>query len=225
MGIIVSLSGVDGSGKTTIAKLVIERLMNCGVNAKYHHELDFILLRAFIGISKNFIGSGKSNNVREKTITMIDEGEYNWRYFYYLFILFHSLLTYAYYKIGKGMIVYDRWIYELTTIFDHKQIDNMVLRKLYLGFPRPDIMILLTAPPRLARFRKRDDPGHATHGLDYYVTMQERMRKLAIHVNCDAILSTDRSKEVIVEEVFNLIMARIRDNTFLKSAEDNLRTQ
>jgi len=225
MGIIVSLSGVDGSGKTTIAKLVIERLRNCGVTAKYHHELDFILLRAFICISKNFIGSGKSNNVREKTITMIDEGEYNWRYFYYLFILFHSLLTYAYYKIGKGMIVYDRWIYELTTIFDHKHIDNMVLRKLYLGFPRPDIMILLIAPPRLARFRKRDDPGHAKHGLDYYVTMQERMRKLAIHVNCDAMLSTDRSKEVIVEEVFNLIMAKIRDNTFLKSAEDNLRTQ
>ena len=43
MGRIVGLSGVDGSGKTTVAQLVVDRLQKQGRKVIYHHELDHLV--------------------------------------------------------------------------------------------------------------------------------------------------------------------------------------
>ena len=61
MGFIIAFSGVDGSGKTTIAKRLVSRLQSQGLKVTYHHELDFILLKPIFRLATRLTGKRAEN--------------------------------------------------------------------------------------------------------------------------------------------------------------------
>ncbi|RLB04100.1 MAG: hypothetical protein DRG83_05535, partial [Deltaproteobacteria bacterium] len=59
---IITLSGTDGTGKTTVAKALADLLKIAGLKVLYRHEYDYVILKyAF-----RLIGSRRLDAIRKK---------------------------------------------------------------------------------------------------------------------------------------------------------------
>src|SRR3989338_5656396 len=109
---IITLSGVDGSGKTTIGKLLFNRLVKQGYKVKYRVEFNYFLL----GYLKNFINliSGKRNTsdiIKNKVLIDKSYPSIIGKMWVYL-TFFDLLIEYFLYKLffKKKIIIFDRCI-------------------------------------------------------------------------------------------------------------------
>ncbi|OGO21364.1 MAG: hypothetical protein A2144_03825 [Chloroflexi bacterium RBG_16_50_9] len=205
MGIIIGLSGVDGSGKTTAAIAVMKKIQASGQEVTYHHELDFILLRPMFRLFTRLMGKKAANNARENLITGAEKGRPVVSDIYYLLIWLDNLLAYAYFKLKRGTIIHDRWLYDFTTFFDHKFYRNRLIRRLFISFPRPDVYILLTVPEEIAFQRKKGEIGHLHHDVKYYRDMAALALENARRCGCDGIIDASRPVEKVTDDVLALL--------------------
>lgn len=205
MGLIVGFSGVDGSGKTTTAKRVAEKLKALGYNVTYHHEIDFIVLKPLFNFFSRFVGSGRAESSKEKIISKTERGIAIYSDVYYIVILIDSLISFVYFKLKRGIVLHDRWVYDFNTFFDHKNYHNRLIRWLFTVFPRADVMILLTVPPEVAQERKKNEEAHEHHDLSYYKTMCDQMLELAKKFKYDCIIESNRPTEEIADEIIEKI--------------------
>ena len=61
MAYVIGLCGIDGSGKTTVAKRLVEELRARGIKAHYRHELDFPLLRFMLKLTGLALGGKRAS--------------------------------------------------------------------------------------------------------------------------------------------------------------------
>jgi thymidylate kinase len=209
MGIIVGLSGVDGSGKTTVAKIVLDRLQSLGHRVTYQHELDFLLLKPIFNLFTKPLGSKRAKIVKETVIVNQQQGNPVISDLYYFFVWLDNLIAYAYYKMKKGIVIHDRWLFDLSISFDYKNYHNVLIKKLYRVFVRPDIFILLTVPAEVAIIRKKDDPGHIHHDIQYYSVIASRILENARKWHSDAIINANQEVEAVADDVLTLIASFI----------------
>ena len=139
MGLIVGLSGVDGSGKTTVARSVTEKLQSLGQKATYHHEIDFVMLKLMFSLMTKLAGKRVAENIKGHLITGAENDQALVSDIYYILVWLDNLFAYLYFKLKRGIIVHDRWLYDFTTFFDHKCYRNRLVKRLFISFPRPDV--------------------------------------------------------------------------------------
>lgn len=165
---------MDGTGKTTLSKDLVEVLNKRGVKCKYvYGRLNPVILKFFIlignrlfirerGISKNY--SDYSNTKRRA----IEKHSFLSRV--YQRILLFDYIPQILFKvklplfIGKS-IVCDRYIYD--TVITDLSVDMnystdkiiTVLNNLLRFFPEPDITFLIDVPEEIAYNRKDDTPS------------------------------------------------------------------
>lgn len=182
IGFIVTFSGVDGAGKTTIiskTKVLLED--------KYRKEV--ILLRHRPGIlpilSAIKHGSSKAEELAGTNIPRQGTNKSTFSSFlrfsyYYSDYLLGQVYVFIKYQLKGKIVLYDRYYYDF--IADSKR-SNIVLNKkviefLYLFINKPKLNIFLYAQPELIRSRKQELDTSTIYSLsDSYKKLFKKLSK------------------------------------------------
>ena len=173
-GIFICFTGIDGAGKTTLAKFLINYLRKEGIQATYVYSRYVpILLRPIMFIGKllffrdkdfyrDYSEYSNTKKTTSKQHPLLSRLYQHLLLFDYSFqILFKIKLPLLF---GKN-IVCDRYIHDtivtdLSVDFNYskKDVKNSLNKILYL-FPMPDILFLIDLPEEIAHKRKDDVPS------------------------------------------------------------------
>lgn len=118
---LITISGIDGSGKTTLANDLYDFLTHKGFNVKIIHHYNRKIYKA----TKAYRG----------------HGNLLWCFIMYFVFLFDWIKC----VVSKSIIIKDRWIYDSVVGWEMQNRMNSFLRFMYDTFPRADLSIITTA--------------------------------------------------------------------------------
>ena len=171
---LICFTGIDGSGKTTLAKYLVEMMAQEGIKYTYvYGRLEPFLLKPFILIGrkiflrrndmfKDYRGySTKKQETIQHHPFLFGFYRYLLLFDYFLQIFFRVKLPYL---LGRK-IVCDRYVYD-TVITDlavdmnlsKYEIKKMIDRFFHIA-PKPDLTFLIDLPEEIAFQRKDDTPS------------------------------------------------------------------
>ncbi len=196
----MAIEGVDGCGKTTQAKMLVDRLKKRGYKAMYVQPV-FILL--------NILARSKGNGValisprKARTSQRSDLDNHGKRFFsknIFMVLLGYpyALATYLFMKFylsRNKIVVCDRYFYQF--FFD---LFGNWSEKVIKFFPRPDITFFLDGDLDLL-YSRMDDSFDAHVSKDYYsmvINLYRRISQKYSFIQIDANLN----KEVINDIIF-----------------------
>lgn len=165
--LLISFSGIDGSGKSTQIERLCSMLTHSGLSvtqlAFWDNVVAFSGLRA--GFSHKFLHSEGGVGSAEKPVQRNDKNSQSWslnlsRSVLYFFDAIN--LRRVFNKIRKTnpqVIIFDRFIYDqLATLPLHSAWACAYVRIILKIAPKPDVAYLLDAIPEAARARKPEYP-------------------------------------------------------------------
>lgn len=211
---IIAFMGNDGSGKTTLAKKFVGKLIALGVNVQYRAEFDYFLL------SHLFQLLGKEKVSRARKSFLIKEDRV-WRHAYFkawpYLVWADLLLEWIWNKLFQHskVTVMDRCSYDFLMSWEWLGYGNSYIRWLYTHFPRPDLVFILDVSPTTAFQRKKTDNIHSLH---YYKVQKKRYLDLAEILGI-RIINTEKA----VDECLEKVVTEFRRQFITKlSDEDNV---
>lgn len=194
---LITFSGLDGSGKTTHSKLTMHFLKSKGIKTKYIHIQQNSLFN-IIGkimnvtpkIKKNIVNKEfdiKNDSLSRKTILFLRQLSY------FLDILIFG--SYMLFNYGKVLIC-DRYFYDMLVQAKYFGIKNKLFYKLYSkSIPKPDIPILLDVKPEIAFKRAKE------YNLDYYINKRKEYNMpFLILIESEKIKETQNKIEEIINK-------------------------
>lgn len=173
MAYIISLMGIDGSGKSSLGKLLCEDLNTQGKPAVFvWATLRPVLMKPFIKIAK-FMLVRKHNKFEDydRHMEVKNKGmkKLRWTHGIYFLVMMLDYLPQVMYKVlvpkmlGKHVIC-DRYYHDL--VLDYCAHINapveralQLTRKIGKFLPKPDLVYLVSVPPEVAMERKDDIPS------------------------------------------------------------------
>ncbi len=171
MSRLVCFIGIDGSGKTTLCKMLVNELRSCGIYSRYVYGrfLPKVMAPVFKIISTLVFdekGSQNSRNTRVKNQRRLLGNPIISRIFIFgvLFDQIMQMLVKVYLPsiFRKEVVVCDRYFHDTVLIdiaipcgFGYNSIIQFVRRYLPL-FPRANVIFLVVVPPEIAFQRKKD---------------------------------------------------------------------
>ena len=214
----ICFTGMDGAGKTTLAKFLMDDLKDMGIKSRYvYNRYVPIILRPIMLIGellflrnkdfyKNYTLYSSTKRTASKKHPVLARLYQHLLLFDYFFqILFKIKLPLLF---GKN-IVCDRYIYDtivtdLSVDFNYSEEDvKKSLYKILSLFPKPDITFLVDLPEEIAYQRKDDVPS-----IDY---LRDR-RETYLHIGkecrmiiLDGARPLDELKYIITENVGAII--------------------
>jgi thymidylate kinase len=152
---IICLIGIDGSGKTMQAKLLLDALHKKRNPSKYFHSFsrktfaDRVGLRLFINLFIKKLDRTTGNRLVVGINVAIRLAS----------ILVDSWLTHCFrtVKFKKTVLIYDRYYYDSLVILAsiHKDLENQIIAFARL-VPKPDVVILFEIAPEVSVIRKQE---------------------------------------------------------------------
>ncbi len=149
---LISFSGIDGCGKTTLSAYVVEFLRDRGLKARCIRVTDAAISRKAGNLLKKIchkktktaaVSSGKGIAIFRKATLVFDV------------LVFWVVLLWS--RLTKTSLVCDRYFFDSIVHLNYLGISSALFGKFLLAFaPRPDIAFLLVVPPDVARGRDRD---------------------------------------------------------------------
>jgi thymidylate kinase len=196
----VAIEGVDGCGKTTQAKMLVDRLKNKGCKAMYVQPV-FILL--------NVLTRSKGNDVtpisprKTRTSQMSNFNKHRKRFiskklFMTLLGYPYALATYIFIKFYLGrnkIVVCDRYFYQF--FFD---LFGDWCEKIVRFFPKADLTFFLDGNLDLF-YSRMDSSFDASVGRDYYtgvLNLYRRISKKYGFIQIDASLDKEAINDIIL---------------------------
>ncbi len=165
--LLISFSGLDGSGKSTQIQNLVDYLEDRGIVVKTlafwddvvvgtHYREDFV---------HKVYGSERGIGVPDRPVNRRDKNVRKWylnlaRHFLYLADAMHlRLVVRKARRLPVQAIIMDRYIYdELANLALSNPLTRWFVRAIAWLVPRPDIAYLLDADPEAARARKPEYP-------------------------------------------------------------------
>jgi len=168
----ICFTGIDGSGKTTLARMTVKMLLQQGTPCIYvYNRFTPFLSKPFTGLGRKLFMSKENvfrNYARHSQAKQLLLKSRILSFFYQFLILFDYYFQNLFkvklpLMLGKN-IVCDRYIYDtlitdlaLSIGYSGEVITNMLKRYFYF-IPKPDLVFLIDAPEEIAYRRKEDIP-------------------------------------------------------------------
>lgn len=159
---IISFCGLDGTGKTTQAKQLVQHLIEQGDRCAYHHiirnSVYYFILHKIVGRI-----SPRSKTVCEKGLRQKNGSSFRPLFFIKeLFLLLELVLfnlRYAGYKGNpRKHIICDRYFYDEAVQLENLRGKKCLFSRLYeMLIIKPDIIYYMDIPPEVAFKRSEDD--------------------------------------------------------------------
>ncbi|MGB7902608.1 MAG: hypothetical protein WCG09_09255 [Halobacteriota archaeon] len=205
--VLACFMGIDGSGKTTVAKSLHESLTSAGISSTYlwcgWRGFESWLFKPFASQTRNAMtrrGSEESIASAHYKIPFFDW--FTWLDYVLRVcpLLVASLLT-------NTIVVADRYVYDvlLTLHADGSKSYRLVVW-LFKLFPSPTIIFYVNVPPELAFARKDDIPS-----LEFLRRSDDEKRKLIAQLPIDQVIALDGTRTVqeLTEAAFRITTALI----------------
>jgi thymidylate kinase len=172
MGKIITVIGIDGSGKSTL----IQKVGN-----KSFHFYD--------GLKKKSVGD---NNVNENI--KYNKKFPNTRFFLgsIIKILIPNLFKFYYYKyFTKSDLLFDRYTFDYLILLEKKKsFYHKILYLLFNYFPSPDFVVFLEIEPQIAFNRKKE------FDVLYLTLRQKELKKVISHFDPKKIKTFNSSENI-----------------------------
>jgi thymidylate kinase len=172
-GIFICFTGIDGSGKTTLANITIDTLNKYDLESNYAYcgwrQFESPIIKPIVHLLTEFISNQTGDNPIDKTRkeSMDEKVKDKFSYLFefmllidYIFIIFIKLIL----PLCKGNnIVCDRYFYDvaINTGLDLSKSTNEIRKLLNLLrfiLPKPNIVFLVDVPIGISYSRKDDIP-------------------------------------------------------------------
>jgi thymidylate kinase len=217
-GGIISIIGIDGSGKTTLAKRIVsEKIFNGRDSIYVYARFVPLLSRPIVIVAQEVLGKRSTENpsvfmvardkkrsiLRKRPIAFLQE-----MIFLVDYIIQLPLKINRPYRRGV-LIVCDRYIED--TILTDLAPDlgwglNTIISKierLSRFFPKPDVTLFLSIKPEIAMRRKTDIPD-----IEYVRERSEKYEAFSRKTNA-IIIDANRDKDIVFEEVKRAILEKL----------------
>jgi len=200
---IISFSGLDGSGKTTQAKFLFRYLSEKGFKVKYTHMLHrsiFGLLSVFLKkySKKSFDGINhiefdlENKSFSKKLISLF-------RKFTYILDLFGFCLYIFINNLEGKIILCDRYFYDLVVQSRYMKLFGPHFSKFYLSLvPKPKISIFLEVSSRIGFERAKEKDIHFFNKKSELYNSLNNINLIPIKVT-----SLDETKKSVIKLVNN----------------------
>ena len=214
-GIFICFTGIDGSGKTTLAKALVDKLEENNIKSKYvYNRYKPIITRPLMVIARILFLRGKNilANYAEHSEAKrrIFKNRIVSRAYHYLLLFdyFWQVLFQVRLPLMLGAnIICDRYIYDtvITDIaidlnYSTTKVKNILESRVYSSlFPKPSLIFLVDVPEEIAYQRKSDIPS-----IEYL--KKRRGIYLDIGKKCDMVI-LDGTKSL--EELYTDIERRV----------------
>ena len=188
-GYLIVFTGIDGSGKTTQVELLVKSLQKDGIEVSYvWSRWEPFLLRPFISMWKKNKSDGKGSTkdfhaAKDEKQKLLNNPviRYLWLLFFFIDYGFQIFRKIRIGLLKRQLIISDRIFYD--SVID--QAINLGKRKDWLlnsldsfwsriFFPKPDLVIYIDCPERIAFSRKTDAPN-----LEYLLDRRRLYKRLA----------------------------------------------
>ena len=214
---LICFVGIDGSGKTTLAKDLVETMGQNGIRYKYvYGRLEPFILKPFIMVGRKIFlrGNDMFEDYTQYSNTKRDAMKRN----SFLLWIYKNILLFDYslqliFKVRLPMmlgknIVCDRYVHD-TVITDlsvdmnlsSSEIQDLIERFFYIA-PKPDFAFLIDLPEEIAFQRKDDTPS-----VEYL--KERRQIYLDVGKEEERMMVLDGSKSL--DEIQNNLIESIRD--------------
>jgi len=205
--VLVAFIGIDGSGKTTLAKNILRKLrQNSDVNAVIICPFDYILLKYLLAILRNI----HETKFRRGPFLIKDSQSVIIRFWPYLALidnLIYFMLRIKPISWRNKYVICDRYFYDFITIFEYLGYCGHIMSSIYSSaIPRPDITFLLDVNPEIARKREIND----RHNPDFFIEQRNRYISLANKLDFK-IIRTNQRIEKAEEEIMCHISNYLRE--------------
>jgi len=168
----ICFTGIDGAGKTTITRILVDHMKSKGLEVKYvWNRFKPIVFEPIMAFARAIFLRRRDPNENyaeySKAKRTLFHSSVASRLYYYLSIFDYVVQTLT--KIWLPLmlhknIVCDRYAYDmvvgLTVDLGHsKEKTHDTLRKLFKLLPKPDLVFLIDIPAEIAYERKNDIPS------------------------------------------------------------------
>lgn len=230
MKTIIYIMGIDGSGKTTLAKALEQTLTAEGKDSRYLYARYIpVLSRPIKYFLRLFIYRG---NLEFRDYRKYSEvkSHYNSRYaalskaYALLCVLDYVLFTWpkiGYKYIFSDFLIIDRYVSDLVVNVSiagrlQKKDSLLLLRFLHFVFPKPDVTFFVDVDEEIAFSRKTD-----IQSVQYLKERKAKYLELIELYNC-TVLDGHEPKERLSDIIYNVVVSR---NQLLPLSQAGRRTQ
>ena len=174
MSRVIAVSGMDGTGKTTISMGLMRKFAKFGVPTMYVHGFSNPILSKIPALSILFKTDHKKTLSRQSSYKVKKGIPYNVTLCLWHFIVFIELALYVTYirkKNRKHIIIFDRFWYDRYAYVLARSDDFILLRLIYTKLFQiitPDISVFLRVDCKTAKERKKSDHDYS---LVFYETL------------------------------------------------------
>lgn len=178
---IISFCGMDGSGKTTLAKLLVDFFERQGFLVEFKHGHGYAVSQDSFGLSDRQIADLKLFFTLVSPLTIFD-------HFFTFYFRYHQIRK-------RKVLICDRYFYDKLARMVYYGICNKPLAKFYLSLlPKPDCAFFLDVGPSQARIRKKE------YSQKEYESFREIYRFIAQSLSAP-IIDTARQIDLCWQEI------------------------
>jgi thymidylate kinase len=210
-GTLITFTGIDGSGKSTLTKMLVERLKNEGIYAEYlwwFSAENSIFRRAIRFISR----SRKTEHCEAKKGKLSKSSQVQKLYQFLVLLDYQRQTIFRVWipLISGKNIICDRYVYDIVTSFAmefnySEPGAKKLMAKLLRLSPKPDAAFFVDVPVEVAIKRKSDIPS-----IEHHEELRKIYRNLIENemIVLNGTADLEELNNVIWKQVCNHLMQR-----------------